>query len=235
MNDDRRIQDYIHNRLSAKEKERFEQAVNEDETLKKDYSEHKAIHNAFLLHEAERLKSKLKSYENKNLKSSTSRLKDPLFLAIAASILVVVGLTYYFNYFQQNLYEQYFEPYPNVYQPIVRGNTTQSTKAFMYYENQNYTMAQDALEDLLVVDDNPSLRFYYGLSFLNNNQTEKAITEFNKIKDVDFEFKAELYWYMALAQLKLKNKNEAKNFLENLKTHFPDFKTDGVKDLLNSL
>lgn len=235
MNDDQRIQDYIHNRLSAKEKERFEQAVKEDEALRKNYSEHKAIHNAFLLHEAEQLKLKLKSYENKNAKSSTSKLKDPLFLAIAASILVVVGLTYYFNYFQQNLYEQYFEPYPNVYQPIVRGNTTQSTKAFMYYENQNYTMAQDAFEDLLDVKNNPNIRFYYALSFLNINQPEKAVREFKTLQGIKFEFQAEVFWYQSLALIKLQNKNEAKILLTKLSTEFPEFKTDDVQGLLDAL
>lgn len=233
MTNHHHIQDYIHNRLNALEKKRFELALKNDETLRKSYKEHKAINKAFQLNEAERLKAKLKSYES--AKPTSTRTINPLFLAIAASILVVVGLTFYFNYFQQNLYEQYFEPYPNVYQPVVRGDIQKNNNAFVYYENQNYIKAQDAFKNLLEKENNPNVRFYYALSFLNANQSEQALVEFKKIQHIDFEFQGEVIWYSALAEIKLEEFDKAKTLLQSLKAKGLNFKTEETENLLETL
>jgi tetratricopeptide (TPR) repeat protein len=141
----------------------------------------------------------------------------------------------YFNFFQQDLYNQYFEIYPNVYQPVVRGSSEESTKAFMYYENKDYDKAQRAFLSLLEEENNPNIRFYYALSLLNDNLPEKGLEELKKLQNIQFEFQAEVLWYSALTNLKIENNLEAKKLLNTLKSKFPEYMPTDVKQLIDDL
>lgn len=145
-------------------------------------------------------------------------------------------MSVYLNFYQQNLYKQHFDIYPNVYQPIVRGESdTESSTAFMYYENKMYKEAQNAFESLLKEENNPNIRFYYALSFLNEGNTQQATEEFDNLKNIEFEFKAETYWYHALALIKLEKYDDAKVLLEKLKAEQYEFNKDKVEPLLEAL
>ena len=145
---------------------------------------------------------------------------------------MILGISLFFNLFNQNIYDQYFEIYPNVYEPIVRNSSENPEKAFVYYENQNYEKAQSAFKSLIQINENSNIRFYFALSYLNNNQPEKAILEFKKIKNSNFDFRAELLWYQALANIKLNNYAEAQTLLSQLISDYPNYKTQETKNLL---
>ena len=229
------INRYFKNSLSDKEEILFNDLLEKDTVFQKAFEEHKSMQRAFEINEAERLKDKLKSIEIEKVKPLNSLRQKRWVYSIVASVLVIVGLSVYLNYFNTTLYDDYFEIYPNVYQPIVRGNTEQSTKAFMYYENQNYKKAQNEFEDLLKVESNPNIKFYYALTLLNSGQTDKANQEFEKLKNIEFEFQAEVYWYYALAELKLEKTDQAKRLLKTLKSKYPSYKTEDVEILLNEI
>lgn len=220
--------------MSPDERQNFEKLLKEDEAFQKTFEEHKSVFNAFKINEAKQLKTTLVAHESKE-PSEKRFISKPLIYSIAATFIVLLGMSAYFNFFKQDIYSQYFEPYPNVYQPVVRGDAEESTKAFMYYENRNYIMAQDAFIELLDKDDSPEVRFYLGLSYLNNDQTQEAISEFIKITDIDFEFEAELYWYYALAEIKLGHKENAANLLKQLRSNFPEYKKPALNSILKSL
>ncbi len=234
MKTDQHIQDYLHNRMRSDERKSFENLFEEDKDFKKEFEEHKAVFNAFKINEAQRLKAKLKSHEAQ--KSSKKRfISKPVIYSIAAIFMVLLGSSVYFNFFQQDLYKTYFDPYPNVYQPVVRGNEVESTEAFMYYENKAYKEAQNAFEALLQMEENPNIRFYYALSFLNNKQPKEAIVEFEKLRNVKFEFQAEVLWYQALAEIQLENFEKAESILKTLQSKHPEYKKKGVEELMGDL
>lgn len=234
MNTDQHIQDYLHNRMRSDERKSFEKQLKEDKNFKKEFEDHKAVFNAFKINEAQRLKDRLKAHEAQ--KSSKKRfISKPVLYSIAATFVVLLGSSVYFNFFKQDLYKTYFEPYPNVYQPVVRGNEVESTEAFMYYENKAYKEAQSAFEALLQEENNPNFRFYYALSFLNNNQPKQAIVEFEKLKDVKFEFQPEVLWYQALAEIKLENFEKAESILKTLQSKHPEYKKKAVEELMGDL
>ncbi len=234
MNTDQHIQDYLHNRMRSDERKSFENLLEEDKNFKKEFKDHKAVFNAFKINEAQRLKAKLKAHEAQ--KSSKKRfISKPVLYSIAAIFIVLLGSSVYFNFFQQDLYKTYFEPYPNVYQPVVRGNEVESTEAFMYYENKAYKEAQISFEVLLQNEENPNIRFYYALSFLNNQQPKEAIVEFEKLKNIAFEFQAEVLWYQALAEIKIENFEKASSTLKKLKSTHPEYKNKAVEDLMGDL
>jgi tetratricopeptide (TPR) repeat protein len=220
--------------MSSDERKDFEILLKEDKDFKKEFDEHKALFNAFKINEAQRLKDNLKAHEPQ--RSSKKRFTSkPVIYSIAAIFMVLLGSSVYFNFFQQDFYKTYFEPYPNVYQPVVRGNEVESTEAFMHYENKAYEKAQISFEVLLQNEEDPNIRFYYALSFLNNNQPLEAIVEFEKLRNIKFEFQAEVLWYQALAEIKLEKFEKAESILKTLQSTHPEYKKKAVEKLIGDL
>jgi tetratricopeptide (TPR) repeat protein len=229
------INKFFKNSLTDKEKIFFNDLMEKDTAFHKAFEEHKSMQRAFEINEAERLKDKLKSIETEKVKPLNSSRQKRWVYSIAASVLVIVGLSVFLNYFNITLYDEYFEPYPNVYQPVVRGTAEEGAKAFMYYENQDYTNAQKAFENLLKEENNPNIRFYYALSFLNENNVKRANEELETLKDINFEFQAEVIWYQSLSLIKLNKFKEAKILLQTLKTKGYSFNSDKVDTLIENL
>lgn len=234
MKTDQYIQDYLHNRMNPKQKSDFEKLLIKDNELKKSFEEHKAVFNAFKMNESKRLKGNLAAHE-KHISSKKRFIFKPIIYAIAATFIVLLGSSVYFNFFKQDLYDKYFETFPNVYQPIVRGDSDERLKAFMYYENNKFIEAQHEFKFILKNEENANIRFYLGLSYLNNNQFKQAITEFEKLNDTNFAFSAETLWYNALAEIKLENKLKAKKILVILNDKYPNYKATDVAEILETL
>lgn len=234
MNTEQHIQDYLLNRMKADERKDFERLLKKNKDFQKNFNEHKAVFEAFKISEANRLKSILAAQE-KRISLKRRFISKPIIYVIAATFIVLLGSSVYFNFFKQDLYAKYYETFPNVYQPIVRGDSDERLKAFMYYENYKFLEAQHEFESILNNEENANIRFYLGLSYLNNNQFKEAITEFEKINDKNFEFNAETLWYNALAEIKLENKTKAKKLLLRLSDKYPKYKTTDIAEILDSL
>lgn len=220
--------------MSPEARQDFEKLLKDNEAFQKTFDEHKAVFNAFKINETKKLKAKLNAHEAQE--SSKKRfISKPVIYAIAATFLVLLGMSVYFNFFQQDLYNQYFEPYPNVYQPVVRGSSQNSTTTFQYYENGVYEKAEKGFKTLLDVEEDPNFRFYYALSMLNQNKFAEANKEFEKLASVDFEFSAEVLWFHALAQLKLDHSDKAKTLLSTMNKRNSSFKTIERNEILEKL
>ena len=217
MRMDQYIQDYISNRLSEKQRQDFVALLEKDADLERKFNEHKALQNAFKLHEAERLKNILKAHENKKSPKKFYTSK-PVIYSIAALFLLLVGMTVYFNLSQQDLYNQFYDTYPNVYQPIVRGNDKSDlTQAFVFYENENFSKANEMFAALLNQEYDPNVDFYYGLSLMELGNVEEAINRFNGVQQNDqFQFKSELLWFQALGLSKIEDYENALILLNQL-------------------
>ena len=236
MNNQQLIKKYFNNTLSIDERKRLDMLLENDQDFKREFEEHKSLHRAFEINEAEQLKRKLKDIESNNTSQPPSNSSKHWFLPMAAMVLVILGLSVYLSFFNTNLYDEYFEIYPNVYQPVVR-STSQSIadKAFVYYENKKYEKAQQSFELLLKSNPNPNIQFYYALSLLNDGKTKKASTEFENLLDTNFEFQPEVYWYYALAEIKLENLDQAKTILQTAENLNFSFKAKERKKILKDL
>lgn len=236
MNEDQYIQDYIANRLSEKQRQDFEVLMQKDSDLKRKFDEHKSLQHAFKIHEAERLKAMLKSHEIQNSPKKRYRSK-PVIYSLVAVFLMLVGLTIYFNLSQQNLYNQFYDSYPNVYQPIVRGDDTSDlTKAFMFYENGNFIKANELFSSLLNQNYDPNVDFYYGLSLMELDNVEEAVIRFQEVQqNEDFQFKSELLWFQALGYLKIEDYQNASKILIQLENFDNNFKSEKRSELQDAL
>jgi predicted Zn-dependent protease len=236
MDNDQRIQAYLHNRLSLEELTEFDKRLRDDQDFNTYFEEHKAVFMAFKITENERLKSKLKLHEKQSQGQQIFRSK-PIIYAIAAIFMVLTAVSVYLNYTQQDLYNQYFEPYPNVYQPVVRSDKSSDlTTAFMYYESGNYDKAKMLFSSLLLETYDPNVDFYYALTLIELDEVEAAIQRFEQIpNDPGFEFSSELLWYKALAYLKVEDYQNASSSLEDLERSDKSYKTENRETLQNAI
>lgn len=179
------------------------------------------------------LKTLEKSQPKTKLKYST------WLVAASIALLLGVGSIYLWqssNFTStENLYTTYYSPYPNNYKPVVRGETDETTLAFMAYENGNYRKSAALLRELLAEKDNKSLRFYYAISLLELEEHTKALEVLNALENMEFQYQKQVLWYKGLLLLKMNKPEEAKQVFNTIKSQFPEFKTKSIKSVLDRL
>lgn len=235
MDKDLLIQKYLQGTLSKKEEQLFEEYRKNDPSFAKGIPFYEKLHYAFAKADYEQTKSQLQSFYKEEKQSVWKKW------SIAATILVLLGLgaMLYLNSINssEKLYAQYFEPYKNVVQPIVRGDAEKTTKvlAFMAYDDGDYAKAIGYLDKLLEEKPEAILALYKANAQLQINQTEAAITILaSDIKKTDSIY-AEAQWYLALGYLRIEDKTAAKNYLNALLESNSSFKNKEAQHLLKSL
>lgn len=229
------IQKYLQGTLSESEEQRFQEYLEKEPTFAEEIPFYEDLNYAFAKADYEQTKSQLQSFYKEEKQSAWRKW------SIAAAILILMGLgsLWFFNTVNstETLYAHYFEPYKNVVQPIVRGETEKTTQvlAFMAYDDGEYAQAIVHLNELLEEKPEAILALYKGNAQLQTNQTEAAIeTLASQIKKTDTIY-AEAQWYLALSYLKLDNKEVAKKYLNRLLQTKSSFKNKDAIALLKSL
>ncbi len=122
------------------------------------------------------------------------------------------------------LFEEYFEPdkAPETYH-------IQLADAFTEYEKGNYNTLEKldavAIANTRGIDDKQNiletLHYYKGIAFLKTNNNDQALLNLQWVlqNSSNDTLKANANWYLALANLKNKNKSEAKKILERLSSY----------------
>jgi hypothetical protein len=123
------------------------------------------------------------------------------WMKIAATLLLLISMGILVTYLSsskspQQLYLEYYQPYPNLIDPLQKGEFEKNASLSQLYEMADYSQAEkmaprDSLE-----------AFYLALSHLSMNQFETAITELKPIADnASHRFQKAAQWYLALAYL----------------------------------
>jgi tetratricopeptide (TPR) repeat protein len=129
-------------------------------------------------------------------------------VAASVAILLASSLWYFYGFRQapEDLYADYFEPYPSLYavrsanQPI---ETAEIVRAMEPYVKGDFIQAQANLELLLKRDAGRiDLMFYLGICEMKLNETGKAVSTFEfVIHSGNQVFINHAQWYRALALL----------------------------------
>ncbi len=212
---------YFSNQLSDKDRLHFEELLLTDSEFRAAFDYEKGLKLAIKKSQSEKLKSKLASFEKEiQSKKITRHRKSKVYSwSIAASIAILIGVSWFgYNTFSNPNYNELFdtnyEPYPNTVHLITRGEAhlSEEKKAFIAYESGHY---KEAVSLFSTLDQNLNyLDLYMGISYLNIDDTEKAIELFRKAETKDHEFKEAANWYLALAYLKNNDEQRAKTVLE---------------------
>ncbi|NAS31137.1 tetratricopeptide repeat protein [Flavobacteriaceae bacterium R38] len=224
------IENYLDESNDSKGKSRLKERLNKYSDLYLEVEKHQDLKEALSDKDAIAFKEKLVAIgkelktEEGNVPEETTEPKvTSMFFSwrIAATILVIIGLGSYFiiNSLSPNksdLLNQYFSVYP--LEGVIRGDSLGSslTKKLNVYSNGDYQSAIINLEELIT--ENPGkevLKIYLGNSYLQTNQVNKAIAEFQSIDSISMYYE-NAQWYLALSFLKTNQEVEAKEILRRL-------------------
>jgi predicted Zn-dependent protease len=177
-------------------------------------------------------------------KSTISINRNNVFwlAAAAVSLLIVSGIFLFrsVNPDPKGLYEAYYQPYPNVFDPAVRGDEKDTLsllgKAFRQYEEGNYTKAAEYFKEGLITDnkiEKDIALLYLGNCYLAQNFDDEAKETLLQI-DEQSHVADQGKWYLALAYLKLEHTDLAREKLKELSDHQNSYQ-DKAKELLQEI
>lgn len=163
----------------------------------------------------------------------------------AAAVVVLVGaaLVYWVlgtggNANSQELFAEYYQPYPAYHQQRDDFEEEHTTldDAMERYANKDYEGAIVSLTSVLEEEDLPMVHFYLGICRLELEQLEAAEAEFIAVIDQQENFYAsQAHWYLALTYLKLENQEAAKKTLQDLSKTGRRFFRGNAKELLQKI
>lgn len=215
------IEKYIQNRLSPEEKSTFDELLKNDIAFKEEVALHTNVKKVVEKVDGSNFRNLISDLELKANKPAQRR--SYVKWLVAASLILLLGLTYFLTLDTKvvttnELFTSYFEPYRNVVHPIVRSSEQQDEKAlaFMAYEKGDYEKAILLFSNLYIKTKEPYYLFYKANALLKLERANEAVPlllEHLKTKDTLTE---KTYWYLALAYLKLEDRQKARKLLKEV-------------------
>jgi len=226
------INKYFEKSLTEKELEDFLQKLETDAEFKAEFEFHKSIQEAIHAKERTEIKNLVTSFEKPKKQGNWWQYAA----AAAVVILAGIGIFSYLNSGKSNeeLYMAYYQTYPNLIAPNVRGENHEDIKnqAFKAYDTENY---MEAIRLFSEIKNEEYSVFYTAVSYLELNESQKAlkILESEKFSNNPYPFETYRKWYLALAFLKTNQIESGKKILEELsKTENPQ--KEKAKELLGN-
>ena len=240
MNRETLFEKYLQGQLTEKEQQEFETLLRNDLDFKEEVEFQTDVKRAVASQEEKEFIEILSDFELENEKKKYSIKSTRIKWLVAASILFICGITYFFTANQesssQDLFVQNFKPYRNVVNPIVRGEDTQSieNKAFSAYQTGDYEDAIFLFTKLYISDEQSYFLFYKANALIQLNRAEEAIPLLQQYAKTLDSLSDKSFWYLAMAYLQLDDKENAKKML-NLNIEKNKYKVKEAKKLLKKL
>ena len=167
MNRELLIEKYFENSLSAAEQLEFNQLLTEDEDFAKAFIFEQDVKKAFILNERLALKQKLKSFD----KAKSNTYSYSRWYYAAACLIVIVGFSIWFSLKQRThseLFNIYYQTYPNMVAPTVRGAQLENIKAsaFEAYDNKEYKLAYKLFNQIYSTEQTDEALLYQSISLM---------------------------------------------------------------------
>ena len=217
MNPQELLSKYIQNTLTPEEKMEFDRLRSSDEKFNKDILFHNDLKKVTEDKDDDNFREMLSELEG-----NVTKKKNLTWWYIAASALILLGITYFIGIKQSlsndTLFAQYFEPYRNITQPVVRSDAQESIKeaAFHAYENGQFQKALNLFDQVLLNKEEANILFYKANVLLSLNQPKMAVPILQQDISVIDSFSEKRYWYLALSYLKLNQIEKSKETLQIL-------------------
>ncbi len=215
---------HIQGRLTPKEQAEFDRLLETDATFRDEVSFAEDVQKVAEVEADANFLSMLKEFEKEEpIDEEKPVIKLPRYrwMAIAASFVILLGLSIYFvlnaETSPEDLFAEHFEPYRNVVHPITRGKPAEDekTQAFLAYQNEEYDNAITLFDKLYEQEGQPYYLFYKANALLELNSNDEAIAILQKSDQLG-EFADRSAWYLALAYLKVEDTEKAKEHLQQI-------------------
>lgn len=233
------VERYFDNEMTEEEKVRFHDSMKSNLELRHLFDREKLLINTIRFGAAKNHLDFFKELEKSLPDVTLERKTSPAWIYYAAAASVVILLVSGIYFFRANdptpteLYAEYFTPYPNVFEPTVRGSekVTKRALAFQKYEEGDYQQAAALFAALLRDEREPGMLLLLGNANLALGKTEEAKNNFNEVVKTSSENSVPAQWYLSLAYLRDGKISSAKETLTPLaETKNPYSKK--AKDLL---
>jgi hypothetical protein len=229
---------YLQNEMSAEEKNAFERQLAEDQTLASAFETFKEMQlqltNKFGIEkEREAFKANLKNISQAHFKSSETKVikLKPWYYAAAASVAVLFGI-FFFNHNPNPSFEDFNQPEQAYF--TERGTTEVTLKqAEIAFNNKQYKKAISLFETILKENKTAEVRYFYGISLVEENQFQKSEAVFKELQSGTSVYKNKAAWHLALSKLKQKDYQACKEILLTIPADYEN--TVQVQKLLKEL
>jgi len=197
------IERYFDNLLSPEEMTRVEQLRKTDLNFQEEFELFEKAHQAIKFSTIIDLKAEIKGiHQGMNDSSKEAKTINLRWIAVAASILIIVSVGLYAQQFSnQNLYSEAYTPVSD-YITNMDGDLSEMEKAMKFLDQKQFDSASYLFNNIYATTGEQSALFYAGHSHFQAGRIEKAIESWNKVSN---NYQAETQWYVALAYLKLGN------------------------------
>jgi len=218
-----KIEKYILGHMTGTEKVEFEKELENNPLLKEQLEMEQAI--VGQIRDRAFVDSQITTAKKEMQEGKTIRLISYSVSSIAALFLVffvVQGVWQGQKY--NKLYASNFTSYTNdlvTTDGSFRGNAeidTLQVIAMVAYEKKDFTSAETELNQILLVKDNPDLRFYLAITQLETGKTKEALKNLQLLysQPIEYRYYEQTRWYLALANLKLHQQSKSKKYLDEL-------------------
>jgi len=157
---------------------------------------------------------------------------------IAASVLLIIGSIVHLLFpnngnEEDKLFEAYYTIYPNLIEPVTRGEGKEPDKGFGQYEQGNYEKAIELFTGSLSEDHDGNILFYLGLSCLEAGKYQQGVIYLQEYLQNYNTFIDQAHWYLALGGLKTGDFEMTKKMLETLASGSSSY-SDKAKEMQKS-
>ncbi len=230
------FEEYSKGTLTEKEQESFKLRLESDQEFLSAYQEYKYLRDGINYSIMKTLKEELQALEatlpDVALEPDTKLVLEQLptsnqsTIWKAAAVFIAVAISAGVLIFQlqspsspQDLFSQYYEPYPNNYVSAQRGDDVSANalvQSFQAYDADNFEAAISGFESILNQQEEPLVLFYLGSAQLHEGRGAAAIATFTRFLDISNELQEEARWYLALSYLSENRTDEARPLLERI-------------------
>jgi hypothetical protein len=214
--------------------------------LKSELNFRKNLVEDFESKEVQELRARLTVIQDEYLNEEQTQVEDKdesigsnnwtKILGIIFGLVILSSIAYYVlqstgEETNQNYYASYYEPLKM--EVSERGEEDNLSSIQELYNTKNYKPAISKLDELIKEDDNSVWRIYRGISLLEIDKPEAALSDFEKVnQSKSVLWNDQAIWYTAMAYLKIGNTAAAKTALQKL-TSSSD--SDHYKDAIELL
>lgn len=176
------------------------------------------------------------NYNNNSKKIGVKKKNIYPFLAVAASIMLLLGVFFYNS--NKNLYSNYntWNELPSLIERSASQNQMlqNAEQAFI---NKDYLTANTLYSQYIKQENttNYNVYLYLGITQIELNKNEEALLSFNKVIESNSLDFSKGYWYKALTYLKIKDNANAIVQLEIIIKNPENYKFAEAKKLLEKL
>lgn len=234
------IERYLNGELTAAEKAAFEKRMEEEPAFREEVTLHRSFQD-FITDENALALRRAMAEEEARLPRSGGRILsiNRRLLAVAASIVLVVSIGYYF--FRpvttaRDLFDRNFAPYQMILSSRSgAGTDTLQNAAINRYQQADYERSAAAWSQLIQKDtNNMAAYFYRGICNLVLRKNQEAREDFARSSAHESSlFSQQAHWYTALSWLQEGRKKQACSYLTPYRDQ--EYKNEEINELLKSI